>query len=213
MSITVVIIILTCLVSYRAFSDQSLFYNLAHWPMREFHRKEYYRLVTSGFVHGSWWHLLVNMFVLYSFGEIVEYHYKMFFGPVMGGILYVLVYLLVIVCASIPSFFQKKDFESYTAIGASGGVSGIVFIFILMYPWEMLLLYAIIPIPGIVAGILYLWYSSYASKNVDDHIDHQAHFYGALFGLVFTLFLRPSLAGDFLHGLVHDIPNFSQLFG
>jgi len=174
--------------------------------MREYYKKEYFRLVTSGFVHGDWWHLLINMFVLWNFGEIVERHFQMYFGTIQGGILFVLVYLLVIVCASIPSFFAKKDMESYTAIGASGGVSGIVFIFILLYPWHMLYLYGIVPIPGIVGGVLYLAYSSYASKNVQDRIDHQAHFYGALFGVIFMIVLRPSLALEFVRKLVSDFP-------
>jgi membrane associated rhomboid family serine protease len=146
------------------------------------------------------------MFVLWNFGEIVERHFLLFFGPLKGAIYYVLVYLLVIVCASLPSYFDKKSNESYLAVGASGGVSGIVFIYILLYPWEMLYLYGIIPIPGIIAGVLYLWYSSYASKNVQDRIDHQAHFYGALFGLAFVLILRPSLFSDFLRSLVSDFP-------
>jgi membrane associated rhomboid family serine protease len=146
------------------------------------------------------------MFVLWNFGEIVERHFLLFFGPVKGAIYYVLVYLLVIICASIPSYIDKRDNESYLAVGASGGVSGIVFIYILLYPWEMLYLYGIIPIPGIIAGVLYLWYSSYASKNVQDRIDHSAHFYGALFGLAFVLVLKPSLFAAFLRSLVNDFP-------
>lgn len=150
--------------------------------------------------------MLINMFVLWSFGEIVEYHFKQFFGTTMGSVYYVLVYLATIVCASVPTYFSKRHDSQYMAVGASGGVSGIVFIFILFYPWEMLYLYAIIPIPGIIAGVLYLWYSSYASKNVRDRIDHEAHFYGALFGVVFMLLLKPSLASNFIRSLVEDFP-------
>ena len=206
MSITVIIVVLTGLISYSAFNRDRLFFNLSHWPAREFQYKEYYRLVTSGFVHGDWIHLLVNMFVLYSFGELIEYHFKMYFGPTLGAVYFVAVYLLTIISASLPSFIGKRNLPNYMAVGASGGVSGIVFIFILLYPWEYLYLYAIIPIPGIVAGVLYLWYSSYASRHSNDRIDHEAHFYGALFGVLFTLLLRPSLAGDFVRSLVNDFP-------
>ncbi len=206
MSITLILVIITCLVSYLCFNNQQLFYKLAHWPAKEYYHKEFHRLITSGFVHGGWLHLLINMFVLWNFGEIVERHFIVFFGPVKGAVYFVLVYLLVIICASLPSYFEKKDNENYLAVGASGGVSGIVFIYILLYPWEMLYLYAIIPIPGIIAGVLYLWYSSYASRNVQDRIDHQAHFYGALFGLVFTLLLKPSLLPAFFRSLVNDFP-------
>ncbi len=206
MTVTGVLVIISGVVSYMAFNNSTLFYRLAHWPVKEHRNKELFRLVTSGFVHGGWVHLLINMFVLWSFGSHVEAHFQIFFGVVKGSVFYVLVYLLTIVCASLPSYFEKKNQENYMAVGASGGVSGIVFIFILLYPWELLLLYMVIPIPGIVAGILYLWYSSYASKNVQDRIDHQAHFYGALFGVLFTILLKPSLVGSFLNSLVNDFP-------
>ncbi|NND09051.1 MAG: rhomboid family intramembrane serine protease [Saprospiraceae bacterium] len=206
MSATVVIIIITCLVSYNAFNNSEFFYKLAHWPMREHGAREHYRLVTSGFVHGGWIHLLINMFVFYSFGELIEYHFAQFFGPVRGLVYYVLVYLLTIACASLPSYFKRKQDSQYIAVGASGGVSGIVFIFILLYPWQTLLLYGIIPIPAIIGGIAYLWYSSYASKNKQDRIDHEAHFYGAIFGIVFTLLLKPSLALSFAQRLVENFP-------
>ncbi len=206
MSITIIIVAITCLISYYAFNHSNVFYALAHWPMKEYSSKEYYRLLTSGFVHGGWVHLLINMFVLYSFGEYIELHFVQFFGPTLGLTLYVTVYLLTIVCASLPSYFKKHNQESYMAVGASGGVAGIVFIFILLYPWQYLYLYAVLPIPAIVGGILYLWYSSYASKNVQDRIDHEAHFYGSLFGVLFMLLLKPSLAISFVKSLVNDFP-------
>ena len=206
LSFSLILVIITSLISYRAFNDQSLFYKLAHWPIKEHRHKEYFRLISHGFVHGGWWHLLINMFVLWQFGEIAEYHFIQSFGIQTGRILFVLVYLATIVCASIPSYYSKKHTEQYISVGASGGVSGIVFIYILLRPWDMLYLYAIIPIPGIVAGIAYLWYSSYASKNVNDRIDHEAHFYGALFGVIFTILLQPSLATDFIRRLINDFP-------
>ncbi|MDH3651670.1 MAG: rhomboid family intramembrane serine protease [Saprospiraceae bacterium] len=206
MSTTIILVIITVLISYLVFRQQNLMLKLSHWPMREVNEKEYYRLISSGFVHGGWIHLLINMFVLWHFGEIVEHHFEQFFGMTTGTIYYVLVYLATIVCASLPSFFTKRNNPEYMAVGASGGVSGIVFIFILLYPWEPLYLYGIVPIPGIVAGVLYLWYSSYASKNVQDRIDHDAHFYGALFGVLFSVLLKPSLLQGFLQRLVEDFP-------
>ena len=151
-------------------------------------------------------HLLINMFVLWNFGEIVERYFQAFFGEVMGLVLYVLVYIAIIVLASVSTFIKKKNNENYMAVGASGGVSGIVFIFILFYPWEPLYLYGIIPIPGIIAGVLYLAYSSYAGKNVKDRIDHDAHFYGALVGVLLMILLKPSVFTEFLHKLVADFP-------
>lgn len=206
MSITIILVIITCVISYAAFNNQQLFYRLAHWPIKEYHHQEYHRLLTAGFVHGGWLHLLINMFVFWNFGEIVEQHFIGFFGPVKGAIFFVLVYLLVIICASIPSYFGKRDQESFMSVGASGGVAGIVFIYILLYPWQMLYLYGIIPIPGIIAGVLYLWYSSYASKNVQDRIDHEAHFYGAIFGIAFAVLLKPTLVSAFFYSLINNFP-------
>lgn len=205
-SVTIVLVIITCLISYQCFNNQQLFYRLSHWPIREHRNQEYYRFVTSGFVHGGWIHLLINMFVLWNFGEIVERYFQLYFGESMGLVLYVIVYVAIIVLASVSTFIKKKNNENYMAVGASGGVSGIVFIFILFYPWEPLYLYGIIPIPGIIAGVLYLGYSSYAGKNVKDRIDHDAHFYGALVGVLLMILLKPSVASDFVRRLVEDFP-------
>ena len=205
-SMSLILVAITVLVSYRAFNNQAFFFRLCHWPVKEHQQREYYRLLTHGFVHGSWLHLLINMFVLWQFGEIVEFYFTEFFGQQSGRLLFILVYLATIVFASVPTFLNKKDNSQYMSVGASGGVSGIVFIYILLMPWAMLYLYAIIPIPGIIAGILYLWYSSYASKNVRDRIDHEAHFYGALFGVFFTLLLKPSLANNFIDQLINNSP-------
>ena len=206
MTITTILIIITALISWRAFHNDQLFYKLAHWPYKEHQNKEYYRFLSSGFVHGNWLHLLINMFVLYIFGEFVETHFILFFGSVTGKVYYVLVYLITIICADIPTYLKKQNNPSYMAVGASGGVSGLVFIFILLYPWQLLYLYGLIPIPGIVAGVLYLWYSSYASKRGKDRIDHDAHFYGALVGVILTVLLKPSLISQFSRKLINEFP-------
>lgn len=206
MSVSLILVIITVAVSYFAFKDQSLFLKLAHWPYEEKRSKSYYRLLTSGFVHGGWLHLLINMFVLWHFGELIEGIFVQFFGSTLGPLLYLVVYLATIVCASLPNTFKRQDDQSYMSVGASGGVSGIVFIFILFYPWQYLYLYGILPIPSIIAGVLYLWYSSYASKRGTDRIDHDAHFYGALFGMLFMILLRPQSANEFIDSLIHDFP-------
>jgi membrane associated rhomboid family serine protease len=192
MSITLIIIIITCLISYMAFKSPELFHKLKHWPYAEANEKQYYRLISSGFVHGSWIHLLINMFVFYQFGEIVEQVFISTFGPIAGTINFLFLFLATIVFADIPTLLKHRNNPSYAAVGASGGVSGIVFVYILFEPWKMLYLYAIIPIPGIVAGLLYLGYSSWASKNSTDNIDHDAHFFGALVGIAIALLLKPT---------------------
>lgn len=201
-SVTIILVGVCVAISYLCFQNDQLFNKLKHWPYAVVHNKEYYRLISSGFVHGSWIHLLINMFVFWQFGEIVEAYYASIFGTGVGRIFYLLLFLITIVFADTSTLIKHKDNPHYAAVGASGAVSGIVFVYILFEPWNMLYLYMIIPIPGIVAGIAYLVYSSWAAKNSRDNIDHDAHFYGALFGILFTIALKPSLAVNFFYKLI-----------
>jgi membrane associated rhomboid family serine protease len=205
MSITLILIIVTGLISYQAFSNRDMFFKLMHNPYQEAHRKEYYRFLTSCFVHGSWPHLFINMFVLYQFGTIVEQVFQGIFGDIMGRLNYLLLYLLSGIFADIPTFLKHKDNHIFSSVGASGAVSGLMFAYVLFDPWAMLLIFFIIPLPAFLAGILYLIYSSYASKRAGDMIDHDAHFYGAVFGFLFTISLRPSVFLTFLEKLM-EIP-------
>ncbi|MEM9824382.1 MAG: rhomboid family intramembrane serine protease, partial [Bacteroidota bacterium] len=189
---------ITCLISYQGFNDRSMQEKLLHSPYREARSKEYYRMLTSGFVHGSPMHLLLNMYVLYIFGTTVEQRLLIEFGPLSGRLIFLGIYLLTIVFGDLPTFVKHRDNPHFASVGASGAISGILMIFILFYPWAQLLLFFIIPMPAIVAGVLYLIYSSWASNNTNDRIDHEAHFYGAVFGLLFVLVLKPSLFTDFL---------------
>lgn len=200
-SLTVVICIITFLISYRGFTDRVLFDNLKHHPYTESRNKEYFRFITSGFLHGSWIHLLINLFVLYEFGRVVEFLYRQNFGELKGGFIFILMYFLTLIAADIPSYIKHKDNPGYSAIGASGAVSGIVFIYVLFFPWHTLKLYGIIPIYAIVAAIAYAVYSSWASKNRNDNIGHDAHLYGALFGVLFTVIADPSIVSNFVNQL------------
>lgn len=206
MSLTLIIVIITVVISYMGFQDRNLFNKLKHYPVAEHDNKEWYRLLTCGFLHGSWLHLGINMYVFYEFGQWVEQYYLAMFGDLKGRILYLIMYLAIIVLANVPTYIKYKNNPSYAAIGASGAVSGILFIFILFQPWSMLGLFFIIPIPAIVFAVLYIVYSSWASKNQRDLIDHSAHLYGALWGFAITLALRPSLFGDFIFKLTNNAP-------
>jgi membrane associated rhomboid family serine protease len=205
MSITLIIVIITVLISLQGFNNPGIIEKLKHWPYAESRDGEWYRLITSGFVHGGWLHLLINMFVLWQFGEIVESWYNELFGEVMGPTLYVLMYLSTIAVADLPTYFKHKNDYNYAAIGASGAVSGIVFIFILVLPWQMLYIWGVLPIPSIVAGVAYLVYSQYASRQSNTRIDHDAHFYGAIYGVLFTIVFAPELIGRFWERLT-DLP-------
>lgn len=205
MTITLIIIIVTVLISYQGLSRPGILDTLKHHPYREHRDREWYRLITSGFVHGSWMHLGVNMYVFYVFGSNIEQTYEAIFGETMGKINYVVLYVLTIIAGDIPTFFKYRNHPGYASVGASGAVSGILFIYILLYPWSTLSLYFILPIPAILFGVGYLWYSSWAVKNSRDNIDHMAHFYGALFGILFTLALAPETGMVFINQIL-DIP-------
>ncbi len=202
MSITIILVGITSIVSYICFSNQSLFHQLKHYPYAEKRNKEWYRMISGGFVHGSMMHLLINMFVLWQFGEIVEDRFIHKYGLLYGKLIFTFLYLLIIIMADVPTFFKHKDNPQYASVGASGGTSGIVLIFCLIYPWSWLGLFFIIPIPAIVFAALYLVYSSWASKNSRDMIDHDAHFFGALAGVVLTAFLIPEIFPVFVERLL-----------
>ena len=206
MTITLALCIVTFLISFQGFNNYNIVDKLRHYPVAEHKNKEYYRFLSSGFVHGGWLHLIINLFVLYQFGPIVEEIYSQLFGPLWGPTIFLLVYLSTIVAADLPTFFKHKNNPGYSAIGASGAVSGIVFIYILFFPWAQLALYGIIPFRAIFGGIAYLIYSSWASKNQNDRIDHSAHFYGAVYGMVVTIILEPAVLNNFIHQLIDNWP-------
>lgn len=205
-SVTLIIVIISSVISILCFKNRVLMNKLIHHPYTVKRHKEYYRWLTSGFIHGSWLHLGINMYVLYEFGTIVESIFQKYLGVPTGAILYLGMYLLIIVLSSLPSYAKHQNNARYAALGASGGVAGVLFAFILYAPWSMLGLYFVIPIPAIIFGALYLWYESWAAKNMNDNIGHDAHFYGAIAGVLLTIIIRPSFFPEFIDKLVHNIP-------
>lgn len=198
--VTDIIVILTAFTSIAAFNSPKLLNDWIFEPYTIHRKKEYYRFLTSGLLHGSWMHLLINMFVLYSFGQAVEHYYRMEFGP-NALWFYMLLYAGALVASDLVTFSKRKHDMTYKGLGASGAVSAIVFASILFNPMGEISLYFVIKMPSIVLGIGYLVYSWYMSKNSRDNINHDAHFYGAVFGFLFTLLLSPRLLGEFLRQL------------
>lgn len=143
-------------------------------------------------------HLLINMFVLWSFGNAIEAAYYPAFLGEDSTIKYLLLYFGGIVVASLPAYLRHQNNPSYAALGASGGVSAVVFAVIIFAPWQNLYLYGVIAIPQILAGVAYLYYSWYQDKRGKDNIGHMAHFTGAVWGFVFTGFMNPELFARFL---------------
>ncbi len=198
--ITWVIIGVTALVSYLAFQNADLMAKLQYNAAQIVHRKEYYRLVTHAFVHANWPHLIVNMLVLYFFGRYIENYLGYYFGN-RATAYYLILYFGGILASNIWSLIKHKNNYYYNAVGASGAVSAVLFSFIFFNPLEPILLFMIVPVPGILFAIGYLFYSYFMSKRESDNVAHDAHFLGAVFGFVFPLLLKPQLFDQFINRL------------
>jgi membrane associated rhomboid family serine protease len=188
--ITYLIIGTTAIVSFICFDRRDLLNKLSFNPYAVFKHNEWYRLVTHGFVHADMMHLLVNMFTFWSFGTLMETIFGTigfgmwgYFGLYFGGMMF----------ASLYDLFKYHDNIYYHSVGASGAVSAVLFSSILFDPWGLIYFFAVIPIPGILFGVVYLLYCQYMAKQSTDNINHNAHFYGALYGLLYPILLNPSL--------------------
>lgn len=206
MSITLIIIIVTAVVSIAAFSNADLLNKLILYPAQMRSPSEYHRFITSGFIHADWMHLLLNMYVLYIFGSYVEQLYASK-AAIGQPYLYLVMYLLALVASSLPSFAKHKENYYYRALGASGAVAAVMFSFVYYNPWATLYFW-FIPMPSIVFAIAYLGYSAYAAKKANDNVGHDAHFYGAVFGFVFTLIFDPTNGQIFLQQIMRPSFNF-----
>lgn len=197
-TVTNLIVAVTCIISYFAFQNAVLRGNLIFHPLTIDRNKQWYRFLTSGFIHADGWHLAINMFVLWSFGNAIEKAYYPYFLGDNSLALFLILYFGGIVVSSIPSYLRHKSNANYAALGASGGVSAVVFAIIVFAPWENLYLYGVLAIPQILAGVAYLYYSWYMDKKGRDNIGHMAHFAGAVWGFVFTCCMNFELLPRFV---------------
>jgi len=193
-----IIIIVTVLISVLAFGNAQLFERLKFNAYAINHKKESWRFVSYALVHAGWLHLLINMWVLYSFGQIVELTFKSELG-LKGVIYYLLLYVGGILFSVLFDFGKQKENVYYNAVGASGAVSAVVFSSILIFPVGGIYLFPFpFAIPSWLFGILYLVYSAYMQKNGRDNMGHSAHFWGAVFGIIFTVIVIPGVVSSFL---------------
>jgi membrane associated rhomboid family serine protease len=173
-------------------------------PYQVIQKKEWYRILTHGFLHADWTHLIINMIVLYSFGSNV---WKWFMQLSLSGYIdspalsYSLLYFGGIVISSLLTLIRHRNNRWYNSVGASGAVSAVVFTSIFFSPLDRLYFFAVLPIPGIVFAILYLVYSSYMGRKNRDNINHDAHFLGAVYGFVFPILIDLDLLNSFIQQL------------
>ncbi len=202
---TYIIIVFTIIFSIAALRSSEYFSKFQFNAYQIYHRKEWYRLLSHGFLHANWTHLIVNMLVLFIFGPVVEQYFKYYLSPgavKFSWFIFLLFYLSGIVLSSLLSLYKQKNNAWYNSVGASGAVSAIIFSYIFFNPWKMLYLYGLLPVPGIILGAVYLIYSQYMSKRNIDNINHDAHFIGAVFGLIFPIILDYRLLGNFISELL-----------
>jgi len=186
-SITVIILALSCIISFTAFSNQRMMEDLIFYPPAITNRNQWYRFVTCGFIHADIGHLAFNMFSLYMFGDYVEKIFVSLFEE-KGKMLYLFMYLLALVVCLLPTYFNNKNNYHYRSLGASGAVSAVIFAGIFLDPTIKIGLLVLPPvIPGFVFGPLYLVLSAYMAKRGHDNINHSAHFWGALWGVAFLV--------------------------
>jgi len=193
-----VIIAVTCLVSFLAFGNSRLLERLILWPPAVSRNRQYDRLVTYGLVHANGSHLLFNMITLFFFGSSMEGRYTGY----MGALGFVWFYVGGLIVSILPTFLANRDNPHYRSLGASGAVSAVLFAYILVQPWSTILIY-FIPVPAIVYAVLYVGYSIYMDQRSTDNVNHSAHLWGAAYGVAFTLVMEPRLFSHFLASVVH----------
>ena len=196
LNVTLILVGITVLVSWLAFNNARLLERLILWPPAIDRRKQYDRLVTHGFIHADFQHLLFNMITLYFFGGLVE----QVFVPRVGHLGFALFYLSALVVAILPTYLQHRHDARYRSLGASGAVSAVLFAFILIQPWSMIFVF-FVPMPAILYAVLYVGYSVWMDRRGGDNINHSAHLWGAAYGVVVTLLIAPGVFGSFLQQL------------
>jgi membrane associated rhomboid family serine protease len=186
-TLTISIILLTSLISFTAFSNQKVLDDLIFYPPAITNRNQWYRFITSGLIHADIMHLVFNMYSFYLFGDLVEKSFSQIFGD-SGKALYIILYVVSLIVCLLPTYFNNLNNYHYRSLGASGAVSAVIFAGIFLYPTMGMGIFPIpFHIPGFVFGPLYLILSAYLAKKGHGNINHSAHIWGAIFGIVFVI--------------------------
>ncbi|KXX68088.1 rhomboid family intramembrane serine protease [Flammeovirga sp. SJP92] len=199
MNLTLILIILNVGISYYAWQKPALLDKMMMQPYLVQKQNQWYRFVSSAFVHGSWMHLFFNMFTLLFFGSNIDRLFSQLLGnTTMGAFAYFGLFILGAIVADIPTFIKHKNNYHYRSLGASGGVSAVIFASIFYLPTNNICLWGVLCFPGFIWGAIYLIYTKYQTNNIDSNINHSAHLYGALFGIVYAIAIWPSSISNFI---------------
>jgi membrane associated rhomboid family serine protease len=187
LSITLILVIITVLVSIGGFSNQKIIDDLIFYPPAISKRKQFYRFFTCGLIHADYGHLIFNMLALYLFGKSVENAFVELFGD-SGRYIYLFMYVSALLISLLPTYFRHKDSYQYRSLGASGAVSAVIFAGLMLAPeTEVYIFFIPIPIPGFIFAPLYLLISVLLDRRGKDNINHSAHIWGSVYGLLFVI--------------------------
>lgn len=183
--IGLILIIANSLFSYRGFTNETFFNGYKFEVDKILINKDYKRLITSGFLHVSWSHLIFNMISLYFFSGLIE--------SSLGGIKFLVVYFVSLTGGNLLSLFVHRHHGDYNAVGASGAICGVIFASIALFPGMGIGFFGLpFSIPGWLYGIVYVLYSIYGIRSKKDNIGHEAHLGGALMGMAIALLMEPA---------------------
>lgn len=188
-SVTLIIIIITCIVSFRAFSNEVLMSKLIFYPPAISEQGQWYRFFSCGLIHGDFGHLAFNMYAFYTFGIAVENNFAYIFGSGLGRFLYVLLYVSALMVCLLPTYVKHKNNSAYQSLGASGAVSAVVFVSILLMPTAEigLIFIPFLSLPSFIFGAIYLVITAWLDKRGSSRINHSAHLYGGLYGIGYAI--------------------------
>lgn len=195
MDVVTLVVLVTVVVSWQLMerADKSTWLLV---PYRCHKNNEWHRVVTHAFVHADWMHLAFNMFVLYEFGRVVN---RDLAG--LGWMGFPALYFAGIVAGAIPALQKHKHNPSYASLGASGAVSAVLLAFIVLHPTHTLLLFFVIPMPAVLAGVLFFWYESRMQQRGHTRIAHDAHLGGAIVGIAWIVLFVPKAIPQFIQAL------------
>lgn len=213
LSITIIIVIITTLVSMGGFRNQKIIDDLIFYPPAVTKQNQWYRFFTCGLIHADWGHLFFNMLSLYLFGRFVEDAFGELFG-MYGKWVYLLLYITALLFSLLPTFAKNKHNHFYRSLGASGAVSAVIFAGLMLTPTLGIYIFFIpIPIPGFIFAPLYLIISAIMERKGNDNVNHSAHIWGSIYGLVFVIMACRFVDYPVIKNMLQEIKFYMQAKG